>query len=51
MSDLDGSFAIFDAVAAVFDKCLTHERWKVEAEDYCDWTGPARAALAEALET
>lgn len=58
MSDLEQSFAVFDAVAAVFDKHLTRSRWQLsttpgdpEDDEANGWVGPARVALAEAIET
>ena len=59
MSDLEQSFAIFDAVAAVFEKHLTSDRWQLSTtpgdpdddETGGGWVGPARAALAECIET
>lgn len=56
MTDIEQSFAIFDAVVGVFDKHLTHPRWQlsINPDDPDDdeangWVGPARLMLAEAI--
>ncbi len=57
-ADLDGGFAVFAAIVDVFDKHLTRSRWKLsenpndpDDDEANGWVGPARAMLAETIES